>query len=280
MATYVIGDIQGCFKAFRALLKQIQFNSTSDRLWLAGDLVNRGPDNVSVLRFCRDLGDSVKVVLGNHDLHLLAAAEGVRPPNKKDTIQDVLNASDKDDLLLWLRQQPLVICDQGHCLSHAGIPHIWTCTQAQQLASEVEQILAGEHYHRFLSTMYGNSPNQWHDDLDGSDRLRVITNYLTRMRFVDPRGKMDFAAKTGPEKPPLGMLPWYAYSRHAEDQGIQFLFGHWAALDGHTGIERYQALDTGCVWGGYLTSYCIENGSRSRVSYKATPKKITTPIPL
>lgn len=271
MSIYVIGDIQGCYKPFMALLKHIDFIAKKDTLWLAGDLVNRGPENVKVLRYCRDLGSAARVVLGNHDLHLLAIGAGARSPGRKDTIQDVLKAPDKSQLLDWLRGQDLVIREHGHCLSHAGIPHIWSSEQALKLSNEVKEVLCGEHQHTFFQNMYGNQPSQWSDDLIGWDRLRVITNYLTRMRFVDPQGKMDFDSKSGPERPPFGMQPWYAYPRKIEDEGIRFLFGHWAALEAHTGLDRFQALDTGCVWQGYLTAYRVEDGQRFRVSYRATP---------
>lgn len=269
MATYVIGDIQGCFKPFKALLKTIHFSAQRDSLWLAGDLVNRGPDNLGVLRFCRELGDSAKIILGNHDLHLLAVDLGVRKLGRKDTIQDILAAPDKTELLTWLRHQGMIINTETHCLTHSGVPHIWSCKQAQSYAREVETALRGDHYKTFFQFMYGDSPNGWHDGLEGWERLRVITNYLTRMRFTDPAGRLDFASKAGPEKPPLGMQPWYAYPRLIEDENKTFLFGHWAALEGHTGKDRFQALDTGCVWGGYLTAYRLEDGERFRVNSKA-----------
>lgn len=269
MSTYVIGDIQGCYKPFRALLKEVGFKPAKDTLWLAGDLVNRGPDNVSVLRYCADLGDRLKVVLGNHDLHLLAADAGARKPTRKDTLDDVLEAQDKDALLNWLRQQPIMYQQDDFCLSHAGVPHIWSADQAEILAKEVEEVLRGTHYTDYLHNMYGNEPNRWDDSLDSWDRLRTITNYFTRMRFIDPLGALDFSANEGPEDPPHGMMPWFTYPRRQEDENKIFLFGHWAALEGYSGKERFEALDSGCVWGGYLTAYCLENGKRYRVTSNA-----------
>lgn len=272
MATYVIGDIQGCYKPFRALLDEIEFDPDRDRLWLAGDLVNRGPDNLSVLRYCCELGERVRVVLGNHDLHLLAAAAGVRPPGRKDTIADVLNASDRDQLLHWLKQQHLMYCEGDFCLSHAGVPHIWDHQQARSYAREVETVLRGPQSNEFFQNMYGNKPNRWSNDLKDWQRLRLITNYFTRMRFIDPQGSLDFDAKEGPDKPPLGMSPWFSFARPKADEGKHFLFGHWAALDGYTGRERMHALDTGCVWGGYLSALELEDMQIHRISHKARVK--------
>lgn len=271
MSTYVIGDIQGCYRPFRALLNEINFKAGRDILWLAGDLVNRGPDNLSVLRFCSDMSDHLRIVLGNHDLHLLATDSGARKPTRKDTMDDILQAPDKDQLLNWLRHQKLVYQHEHFCLSHAGVPHIWSTDQAQTLAGEVEAALSGPEYMTYLLSMYGNEPNRWDDSLDGWERLRVITNYLTRMRFIDPFGALDFAAKEKPENPPFGMEPWFNYPRRQEDEGKVFLFGHWAGLEGYSGKERFEALDSGCVWGGYLTAYRLEDGRRFRVSHNAKP---------
>lgn len=271
MATYVIGDIQGCYLAFRALLDKIGFSATTDHLWLAGDLVNRGPDNLSVLRFCRSLGERIRVVLGNHDLHLLAADAGVRKVGRKDTIQDVLNAPDKCELLDWLRHQDLLIFEGNLCMSHAGVPHIWSCERAQQLASEVEQALRGPQSDLFFQNMYGNKPSCWEEALEGWTRLRVITNYLTRMRFISAKGTLDFDAKEEAYPPPKGKLPWFDYPRPEQDTDLHFLFGHWAALEGETSSPQYHALDTGCIWGGRLTALRLDDMQRYSVPHTARP---------
>ena len=260
MATYAIGDVQGCFRALQLLLDKIRFDPEQDTLWFCGDLVNRGPNNLSVLRFVKRLGSSVKVVLGNHDLHLLAVHAGAKQASKKDTIQDIFQAPDCDELLFWLRQQPLIHVENPWVLTHAGVPHLWTVTQARSLASEVEAVLRSEHYCAFLHEMYGNNPACWSDDVDGMSRLRLITNYLTRMRFVTSTGVLNLNAKKGLETAPAGTKAWFAHPRQLADKNYRFLFGHWAALEGHTYDPRFIALDTGCVWGGALTAMTLETG--------------------
>lgn len=260
MATYVLGDIQGCYSEFRQLLAQVNFDAHTDWLWLAGDLVNRGPDNLSVLRFVKGLGDRARVVLGNHDLHLLAVSRGKRRLNRKDTIQDVLQAEDREPLLNWLRRQPLIHQQGPWVMSHAGVPHIWSVDEAMQLAQEVQQALTGWEYEDYLDSMYGDNPNSWSAGLRGMERLRVITNYFTRMRFIGITGELDLKAKEGSDQAPPGVRPWYIYPRKAEDVQRHFLFGHWAALEGKTGREEFHALDTGCVWGGSLSMMRLEDG--------------------
>jgi bis(5'-nucleosyl)-tetraphosphatase (symmetrical) len=269
MATYVVGDIQGCFDAFRCLLDKAAFDPGKDRLWLAGDLVNRGPDNLSTLRFIKGLGERALTVLGNHDLHLLGVEAAARKPGKKDTLRDVLDAPDRDELLDWLRQQPLVHREGPYVLCHAGIPHIWSAAEAAAYADEVTTRLRQPDYREFLLEMYGNEPPRWQPELTGNERLRVIVNYCTRMRFVAPDGTLDFAAKKGSDHAPPGMRPWYDYPRGEVDRHTVFLFGHWAALEGRTGKPHFIALDTGCVWGGKLTMLCLESGERLQV--KARP---------
>jgi bis(5'-nucleosyl)-tetraphosphatase (symmetrical) len=265
MATYVLGDIQGCFDALRRLLDKIPFDPQTDRLWAVGDLVNRGPDNLSTLRFMRDLGDRAVTVLGNHDLHLLAVEAGVRKLGRKDTLQDVLQAPDAEELLTWLRHRPLVHIEGPYVLSHAGIPHIWCATEARELAKEVETHLQHADYRVFLQHMYGDQPNRWSANLSGWDRLRVIVNYFTRMRFIGAAGNLDLDAKEGVEQAPVGMQPWYLFPRADSDQFSLFLFGHWAALKGNTGKPRFVALDTGCVWGESLTAIRLDDGERFQV---------------
>lgn len=270
MATYAIGDIQGCLKPLEQLLDRVNFDRQRDQLWVAGDLVNRGPDNVGVLRLIMDMGDCATVVLGNHDLHLLAVSQGVRKLSRKDTITDVLEAPDRASLLNWLRRQPLIHLREPWVLSHAGVPHIWSAKEAVALASEVEDALQGWRYEEYLAAMYGNVPARWSPSLQGMDRLRVITNYLTRMRFVDVTGELDLKTKEGSDQAPPGLRPWFVYPRKSEDSQRQFLFGHWAALEGITGRSGFHALDTGCVWGGSLTMMRLEDGQYYRQKSDAT----------
>lgn len=260
MATYVVGDIQGCLKPLQALLATVNFNPDRDCLWAAGDLVNRGPDNLGVLRLIKNLGDSAQVVLGNHDLHLLAVSAGARKLNSKDTIADVLDADDREPLLKWLRQQPLIHCQGPWVMTHAGVPHIWSVAEAIQLASEVKDALQSWQYRDYLNSMYGDTPTAWSSRLRGMERLRVITNYFTRMRFISISGELDLKAKEGRDQAPPGVRPWFIFPRKRDDQQRRFLFGHWAALEGKTGREGFYALDTGCVWGGKLTMMRLEDG--------------------
>ena len=263
MATWAIGDIQGCAGAYFRLLDRIEFNPHQDTLWIAGDLVNRGEDNLSVLRHIKSLGTGAKVVLGNHDLHLIATWQGVRPLSRKDTLHDVLAASDSNDLLEWLACQPLLACENGFVMTHAGIPHIWNLDQAKSAAKEVEAALAnGESRLAFLKDMYGNEPKGWQDGLTATARLRVITNYFTRMRFITANGELDFDAKTGESEPPFGHKAWFRYPRQIKES---LLFGHWAALEGHCDIDGIHALDTGCEWGGELTALNLESLARVAV---------------
>lgn len=269
MATYVVGDIQGCFDALRRLLDNAGFDLAHDHLWSVGDLVNRGPDNLSTLRFFRDLGERGQVVLGNHDLHLLAVEAGARKSGRKDTLQDVLQAPDAEELLNWLRHQPLLHRSGPYVLSHAGVPHIWNTAEADSYTSEVTAQLRQPDYRDFLQHMYGDQPDRWSAQLAGWDRLRVIVNYFTRMRFIGMAGNLDFAAKESAEEAPAGMRPWFDYPRQDTDRYTVFLFGHWAALNGKTGKPRFIALDTGCIWGGHLTMLRLDDGVKFQVP--ATP---------
>lgn len=264
MAIYAIGDIQGCYDSFMRLLEKIDFDYRKDCLWLAGDLVNRGPKSLECLRYIVDLGESAQSVLGNHDLHLLAVAEGVQSIKKKDTFQDILNAEDRSELLAWLRRQPLLISDVdgGKVLTHAGIPHIWTVDEARQYAKEVESAVQSKKAGLFFAHMYSSKPHGWHGDEEGLDRLRAITNYFTRMRFITANGVLDFKAKETPDQCPAGHLPWYEYNRQ---DNTTLYFGHWAALNGSTGNPQFVSLDTGCVWGGHLTAMNIDTLKRYSV---------------
>ena len=263
MSLYAVGDLQGCLDPLKALLDHVNFDPTVDQLWLAGDLVNRGPQSLDCLRFVRSLKDSAKVVLGNHDLHLLALYYGIRQSKKSDTCADILNAADADKIIAWLRQQPLMQFNATRQLimTHAGIPHIWSFEKAQKLANEVSQTLADEtSCIEFLQHMYGNEPDTWHHSLTGFARLRTITNYFTRMRFITIDGKLDFAAKEGTENAPKDFAAWFAFYPQPLEQ--RMLFGHWAALMGKTNHQHIIGLDTGYVWGNHLTLLDVDSQRR------------------
>lgn len=267
MATYAIGDLQGCLEEFEALLARLDFSPSRDHLWLAGDLVNRGPDSLGCLRKSLALDGAASVVLGNHDLHLLAVARGHGKLKRHDTLTDILEAPDREAMIEWLRCQPLLVEDRArHCvMTHAGLLPNWTLSQARALAQEAQSALASDAVDDFLSAMYGNVPARWDDALTGTDRLRAIVNVFTRMRFIAADGTLDFAAKEGLDSAPDGFAPWFTYPRLPEPAGVRptFVFGHWAALEGHTPDARVdaRALDTGCVWGGALTAMDLDSGS-------------------
>ena len=257
MAIYAVGDVQGCHAELVQLLDQIAFDPAADRLWLVGDLVNRGPDSLAVLRLIKSLGDSAITVLGNHDLHLLAVAEGVAELNRIDTLDEILNAPDRDELLHWLRHQRLLHAQDGYVLVHAGLLPQWSVAQAESLAREVEAALRSDDYATFLSRMYGNAPHNWDDSLAGYKRLRVIVNAFTRMRICTPEGEMEFKFKGEVEKIPAGYLPWFDIpQRISRDATI--IVGHWSAL-GLKIEPRVIALDTGCLWGGPMSAIRLED---------------------
>lgn len=257
MAIYAIGDIQGCHTEFLQLLEQIRFEPARDKLWLVGDLVNRGPDSLQVLRFVKSLGDSAITVLGNHDLHLLAVAEGAAELHRSDTLDEVLSAPDRNELLIWLRQQRLIHVENDYVLVHAGLLPQWSVKQAVSLAHEVEKALRGDDYAIFFARMYGNTPHSWDDDLSGYKRLRVITNALTRMRICTPQGEMEFKFKGEAEHVPTGYLPWFDVPKR-KSQDATVIFGHWSAL-GLRVEPRVIALDTGCLWGGPMSAIRLED---------------------
>lgn len=259
MATYAIGDIQGCFDALEFLLEKISFDRKKDTLWFAGDLVNRGDKSLETLRFIKALGDKAIIVLGNHDLTLLALSEGCEKI-RHHTLDDILNAPDKEELIDWLRFQPLLHHDNtlGYTMIHAGLPPQWDLSLAQQCAHEVEQVLRSDNYRDFLAHMFGNKPKQWDANLQGWDRLRFITNSFTRMRYCKPSGKLNFTDKgiIGSQK--KGYIPWYEVpDRKSRDLNI--IFGHWSTLFGHTSQPNVYALDTGCLWGGSLTAMRLDS---------------------
>jgi bis(5'-nucleosyl)-tetraphosphatase (symmetrical) len=254
VATYAVGDVQGCYEPLRRLLDQIGFAQDTDRLWFVGDLVNRGPDSLAVLRFVKSLGDRALVVLGNHDLHLLARAAG-RPGNaRKDNLDDILEAPDRDDLLAWLRCRPLVHHDanKGFTMVHAGFPPQWDLHLALECARELESVLRGTGYRDFLQAMYGDEPSLWSAGLTGMERLRFITNCLTRMRYCDPLGRLNLSAKGHPGTQPAGTMPWFRIPWRAT-RGERILFGHWSTLK-WLAEDNVWSLDTGCLWGGHLTA--------------------------
>lgn len=257
MATYAIGDLQGCFAPLQRLLAKCEFDRSRDQLWFVGDLVNRGPDSLAVLRFVKTLEDSAIVVLGNHDLHLLTVAAGFVKPQRGDTLSEILDAPDRVALLDWLRRRPLLHQGLGYTMIHAGLLPSWTIDQAQSLAREVEDVLRGDRYLDYLAHMYGNTPNQWRDDLTGWDRLRLITNTLTRLRICTADGVMEFSHKGELKDIPAGHTPWYeAPGRLSADAPI--VCGHWSAL-GLKLESKLLALDTGCLWGRRLSAVRLED---------------------
>ncbi len=256
MSLYLIGDVQGCDAALASLLAQADFSPSRDQLYLLGDLVNRGPDSLGVLRRLQSYGGSARCLLGNHDLHLLAIAHGIRPPHRGDTLDEVLQATDRQALLDWLSQQEMAIYERLHgeavLMVHAGVLPSWSAEQTMALAGEVQAVLRGPDLFEFLSRMYGNQPAGWREDLSGFDRLRVIVNALTRLRFCTPNGEMEFAAKQGAQAAPEGYLPWFEVpGRKTAD--VTVAFGHWSTL-GWLAHPHLLALDTGCVWGGVLSA--------------------------
>ena len=252
MATYAIGDIQGCYTPLMDLLRTIDFSPSRDHLWLVGDLVNRGPDSIHVLRWAFKHQDSISLVLGNHDLHLLAVAEGFGKLSSGDTLWDILNAADGKLLLDWLRMQPLMFAGEGYALVHAGLLPEWSINKALRLAEEVENELSGPNYRQFLSRLYGNKPTRWSDDLRGIDRLRMIVNVMTRMRLLTRDGELDLSFKGELPDAPAHLIPWFeAPQRRWADTPV--ICGHWSALGLHLS-DSILAIDTGCLWGGSLTA--------------------------
>lgn len=257
MATYAIGDIQGCYDQLRQLLDRVAFDPARDTLWLAGDIVNRGPQTLAVLRFLRGLGDRAVITLGNHDLHLLVVAAGVRKPHPGDTLDDLLAAPDRDELLDWLRQQRLMHAGAGYAMVHAGLLPQWSVPQALELAREVEAVLRGPECNHFLQHLYGNEPRRWQDDLAGYDRLRIVVNAMTRLRLCTADGTMEFAHKAALADAPAGYVPWFELPDRAS-RGTPLIFGHWAAL-GLVLRDDLLGIDSGCVWGRQLTAVRLED---------------------
>jgi bis(5'-nucleosyl)-tetraphosphatase (symmetrical) len=253
MATYAVGDVQGCFDELQAMLERIGFDRMRDRLWFVGDLVNRGPKSLEVLRFVKELGDCAVVVLGNHDLHLVTQNEGFERKRKDDSFGDVLEAPDANELVDWLRTRPMMHVEGNWAMVHAGLLPQWTIEKSLRLAREVEHALRAESYRDFLKNLYGSKPERWNDGLTGWDRLRVIVNAMTRMRFCTPEGLMEFHS-TG-KTPPAGYVAWYE-TRKDPEQAI--VFGHWS-MAGLQLTDKVAGLDTGCVWGGALSALRLED---------------------
>ncbi|NRB65710.1 MAG: symmetrical bis(5'-nucleosyl)-tetraphosphatase [Saprospiraceae bacterium] len=265
MTTYAVGDIQGCFDSLVALLELVDFSASRDTLWVAGDLINRGPKNLETLLFLENLGDSCKIVLGNHDLHFLATQSGLYKRKPKDTFHDILDSQHSAFLADWLKQQPLVYFDEhlNYLMVHAGIPPQWSRKQALKRAKEVSQALRTAAL-SFYSAMYGNTPEKWQSTLTGNTRLRMITNYFTRMRFCTSKGKLELKTKTASDDAPKGFAPWFDHKNH-KCRKENILFGHWAALLGKTGHPHFIALDTGCVWGNKLTLFNLQSREKHQV---------------
>lgn len=258
MATYAIGDIQGCYDSLRRLLDLCAFDPAVDRLWLVGDLVNRGPHSLETLRLIKSLGPAAVTVLGNHDLYLLMVAEGgAKFRGKDDTIQAILDAPDCAELLAWLRRQPLCYTEGNYCLVHAGLLPQWTATQARELSREVEAALQGPDYREFILNLWGSEPARWSDDLTGWQRLRVIVNAMTRMRFCTLDGTMEFKVKGKLANAPSGHLPWFDLPNRQSADSV-LVTGHWSAL-GLKITPNLLALDSGCLWGGHLTAFRLED---------------------
>ena len=267
MALYLIGDVQGCDDALARLLDEIAFSPSRDTLVLLGDLVNRGPQSLAVLRRMVALEASAHCLLGNHDLHLLAVAHGVRKPHRSDTLDDILQAPDRAALLDWLRARPLALQRQGWLMVHAGVLPQWDAAQTLALAAELEGELRGPDWGVFLHNMYGNRPDRWSEQLHGLDRLRVIVNALTRLRFCSTNGVMEFETKDSAASAPAGFMPWFEVPQR-RSEGSRIAFGHWSTLGN---VQRHDvlSLDTGCVWGGCLTAARIgSDGDAERISVR------------
>jgi bis(5'-nucleosyl)-tetraphosphatase (symmetrical) len=264
MATYAIGDLQGCFDPLQELLGETGFRAAEDRLWFVGDLVNRGPQSLEILRFVKGLGERAVSVLGNHDLHLLMVAEGRVKAHRKDTLGAILDAPDRDELLSWLRGLPLMHVDGEYAMVHAGLLPSWSVGQALDLAREAEHALRGSDWRSLMAQMYGNQPDHWDDALSGYDRLRVIINTMTRLRICTPEGRMEFSHKGRIEDIPPGYVPWFAVPGR-KSANATVICGHWSAI-GLLAEKNLLALDSGCLWGRRLSAVRLEDRRIYQVS--------------
>jgi bis(5'-nucleosyl)-tetraphosphatase (symmetrical) len=273
MALYMIGDVQGCDEALGRLLDKIGFSPSRDTLFLLGDLVNRGPQSLAVLRRLTALESSAQCLLGNHDLHLLATAHGVRKPHRNDTVGEILNAPDRGVLLDWLRRRPMALFEQGWLMVHAGVLPQWDQEQTLALAGELQSVLRSPDWTGFLKEMYGDQPDFWSDGLRGSERLRVIVNALTRLRFCSGQGVMEFATKDDADAAPAGFMPWFDVPGR-RTSGVAVAFGHWSTL-GTVKRKGVLPLDTGCVWGGCLTAARIvdHHGNVERIEVRCPQER-------
>jgi bis(5'-nucleosyl)-tetraphosphatase (symmetrical) len=267
---YLIGDVQGCCDAFDRLLDAIAFSPSRDGLTLVGDLVNRGPQSLKVLQRLRDLGNAADALLGNHDLHLLAVAYGVRPEHANDTLREILDSPERAQWIEWLRARPLALQRHGWLCVHAGLAPAWTAARTLELAAEVQAMLSGPDLADFMPLMYGNEPSRWSETLIGAERWRYVINVLTRARFVHAAdGRLDFKLKEGAERAPPGLVPWFDAPGRAS-AGSPIAFGHWSAL-GLINRSDLLALDTGCVWGGSLTAVRVDGGRREVIQVRCEP---------
>lgn len=262
MAVYLIGDVQGCMPALRRLTQRIAYSPSRDTLYFLGDLVNRGSDSIGVLRWVMQETEkgSAHALLGNHDLHLLACAAGIRQPKSNDTLNEILHATDSAKLMHWLRHLPIAIYQHGVLMVHAGILPQWSVQQALAYANEIQTALQSEECDHYLRSMYGNQPQQWRDDLTGTERVRVLLNVFTRMRFCSPNGTLNLEAKGTPEDAPNGFRPWFAFPERTARHS-RIAFGHWSALGTYI-RGNIMAIDSGCVWGRSLTALRIDGGRR------------------
>jgi bis(5'-nucleosyl)-tetraphosphatase (symmetrical) len=273
MSTYAIGDLQGCYSELQDLLDKINFDETNDQLWFVGDLVNRGPDSLKCLRFVKSLGEKAKIVLGNHDLHLLAIANGVRKPHRKDTLDEILNADDANDLFNWIRHQPLLLNEPelNFTMIHAGLPPQWSLKKAIKLARETEEILQSKQFNDFLNNMYGDQPDIWSKTLKDHDRNRFIVNCFTRIRYLEETGKLNLKENGAPGTQVDTLIPWYALPERKTKQD-KIIFGHWSTvtLGEKQNFKQYNVypLDTGCLWGEKLTAMRLEDETLFSVTSK------------
>ena len=265
MARYAIGDIQGCHDSLENLLSVIDFKPAKDQLWLVGDVVNRGPKSLETLRKIFSMKDSVKVVLGNHDLNLISLDAGFGKIRDDDTLNEILEAPDRETLVSWLRAQPLMYVEDNYVMVHAGILPSWGILEAQACAKEVEAHLSGPDYQLFLENMYGSKPTKWNEELQGWERLRIIVNAFTRMRACQKNGELDFKFKGKPKDLADNLVPWFK-ANSSRDKKFKVLFGHWSALGVYIG-ESVVGLDSGCVWGGKLTAIRLEDNEIFQVDY-------------
>ncbi len=274
MSHYAIGDIQGCHAEFCQLLDLIDFSATRDRLWLVGDLINRGPASLATLREVKALGDAAVTVLGNHDFHLLMVAAGHTTSRDDDTLAPILAAPDRDELLAWLVRRPLMVCEDNLLLVHAGLLPAWTPAMAMALAREVEAMITGPDADAFFARLYSDEPSRWRDDLEGFDRLRAIVNVCTRLRFCTADGTMEFREKRGPAVAPEGFRAWFEHEAR-RSAAMTIICGHWSTLELRL-APNLLMLDSGCLWGGTLTAVRLED----RRMYQVPSRSPVTPKPL